>query len=188
MAPQTSNGRLKAIEAPPPSTTIILATAAPHLLLPTILSRAQVVRLPGKSCDSPVDLTPLTDLLRLPTPASYSQMVHACDVIQKALEREQARLGKEAGDEGSEDLSAATKQEIELEAEGGLALWAQHASKQVLESIYLILREENPTDPAERTQSLLQAMNGIDRGMDLSTMLLWFLYARTGESAGRVGM
>ena len=177
MAPHTSNALLKALEEPPPSTTIILATAAPHLLLPTIISRAQVVRLPGQACDGPLDLSSFLELLTSPTSASYSELLHACEAIQKDLDREEARFAKELneGEEGSEDLSAATKQELASEAEGGLALWTQNVSKQVLEIVYLALRKKPVADPAVLSQKLLQAMNGIDRGADLSTMLLWMV-------------
>ena len=178
MAPHTSNALLKALEEPPPSTTIILATAAPHLLLPTIVSRAQVVRLPGQACDGFLDLSSFLELITSPTSASYSELLHACEAIQKDLEREEVRFAKELnekGEGGPEDLSAATKQELALEAEGGLALWTQNISKNVLEMVYLAMRKKTVADPAALTQKLLQAMNGIDRGADLSTMLLWMV-------------
>ena len=174
MAPHTSNALLKMLEEPPPSTAIVLATSAPHLLLPTIVSRSQVVRLPGQPCDAPVDLSPLLDLLASPAP-SYGTLLHACDDIQKELDTEQGRLSKEIGEEGEGDFSAAAKQELALETEGGLAIWSQNTSKQVLETVYLALRKRHPANPAALVQSLLQAMNGIDRGMDLSTMLMWYL-------------
>jgi DNA polymerase-3 subunit delta' len=178
MAPHTSNALLKALEEPPPSTTIILATAAPHLLLPTIISRSQVVRLPGKESESFLDLSSLLELLKAPTGASYSELLHACESIQKDLEREEVRFAKELNEKeegGSDDLSAATKQELALEAEGGLALWTQNVSKQALETVYLAMRKKDVADPASLSQKLLQAMNGIDRGADLSTMLLWMV-------------
>jgi hypothetical protein len=180
MAPYTSNALLKAFEEPSPFTTIILATAAPHLLLPTIISRAQVVRLPGQLGESLLDLSPLLDLLA--APALYSELSRACETIQKALEREQARVAKELNEkEGVGDLSAATKQEVASEAEGGLALWAQSVSKQALETLYLAMREKSALDPADLAQKLLQAMNGIDRGADLSAMLLWTVTGCNGR-------
>ena len=177
MAPFTANALLKAFEEPPPSTTIVLATASPHLLLPTIVSRSQVVRLPGQPCGGSIDLSALLELLASSAPP-YGVLSRACGEIQKKLETEQGRLSKELGEEGAEDLPAAARQELALEAEGGLSIWAQETSKQVLETVYLALRKRHPAHPVALVQGLLQAMNGIDRGMDLSTMLMWYLTSR----------
>ena len=152
MAPQTSNALLKVLEEPPPATTIVLTTSAPHLLLPTILSRSQVVRLPGKPGDSPLNLSSLKELLASPTLPSYSQILRACEALQK--EQDQSVEGEEEEDGGT--------------------LWAQNTSKEVLEAVYLTLRKSS-ADPAGLVQNLLLAMNGIDRGLDLSTMLPWYL-------------
>ena len=110
MAPYTSNALLKALEEPPPSTAIVLATAAPHLLLPTIVSRSQVVRLPGQPCDAPVDLSPLLDLLSSPAPTTYGKLMRACDDIQKELDKERTQVGLELGEEEGADLPAAARQ------------------------------------------------------------------------------
>jgi hypothetical protein len=185
MAPHTSNALLKALEEPPPSTTIILATTAPHLLLPTIISRSQVVRLPGKEREGLLELSPFLELLTSSSSASYSELLHACEAIQKDLEREEVRFAKELNEKekgGSDDLSAATKQELASEAEGGLALWTQTVSKQALETVYFAMRKKAVADPVSLSQRLLQAMNGIDRGSDLSTMLLWMV-TQTSKSA-----
>jgi len=42
-----ANALLKTLEEPPPQTLFVLVTAAPHLLLPTIVSRCQPVRFGG---------------------------------------------------------------------------------------------------------------------------------------------
>lgn len=45
MNAESANALLKALEEPPPATLFFLTTAQPHSLLPTILSRCQVVKL-----------------------------------------------------------------------------------------------------------------------------------------------
>ncbi len=44
--PQSANALLKTLEEPPPGTRILLTTSDPALLLPTVRSRCQLVRLP----------------------------------------------------------------------------------------------------------------------------------------------
>ena len=177
MLPPTANALLKALEEPPPRTLIVLATASPHLLLPTILSRAHTMRLPGMPTDVPFDLADLIALVQRSQPIEYGMLSTACAAIQKALEKEKARLEKECAVkkvDGTE-LTAAAKQEIAAEAEGGMTLWAQMTGKQVLERVYEAMRGQRAAGSTEAVQRLLQAMNGIDRGADLSSMLLWLL-------------
>ncbi|MFQ6092365.1 MAG: DNA polymerase III subunit delta' [bacterium] len=45
MTPEAANALLKTLEEPPPATVLILTTARPHALLPTIVSRCQKLRL-----------------------------------------------------------------------------------------------------------------------------------------------
>jgi DNA polymerase III subunit delta' len=183
MLPPTANALLKALEEPPPSTVIILTSSSPHLLLPTILSRAQTLRFPGASTHDDEALEPILSLLQRGTPVAYSSIVSACDSIQKEFEKEQELLVKQLNEmkaETSADLSAAAKQEASSELDGDLTLWSHNKAKKLLEDLYLAIRN-NPlqegaaADPSHHTQLLLQAMNGIDRGSDLSSMLLWFV-------------
>ena len=102
----------------------------------------------------------------------------ACEVIQKGFEKEHALLAKQLNEkraEGSADLSAAAKQEAASEADGDLTLWSQNRAKKLIEDLYLAIRNHPHKDPAKLTALLLQALNGIDRGADLSTMLMWFV-------------
>ena len=109
----------------------------------------------------------------------------ACETIQKGFENEQSLLAKQLNEKRPEEtgeLSAAAKQEMASEAEAGLSLWCQNRSKKILEDLYLAFRNRLAhdeglcrADPAKCTQLLLQAMNGVDRGADLSTMLMWFI-------------
>jgi len=107
----------------------------------------------------------------------------ACEAVQKEFEKEQAQLAKQLSEgEVSADQSSAAKQEAVSEVEGGLTLWSQNTAKKRIEELYLAMRDHCaeealflPKDPASLSQLLLQALNGIDRGADLSTMLLWFV-------------
>ena len=45
MTPQAANALLKTLEEPPPSVVLLLTTAEPDALLPTMLSRCQLIRL-----------------------------------------------------------------------------------------------------------------------------------------------
>lgn len=182
MLPSTANALLKALEEPPLSTVIVLTSSSPHLILPTILSRAQTIRLPGVREPALEELSPLIELLHRGTPVAYSSLMKACEIIQKGFEKEQSQFAKLLGEKRMEDgseLTAGAKQEIAAEAEAGLTLWSQTRSKQLLEDLYLSLRDHqfqgHSCDSAKLTQLLLQALNGIDRGADLSSMLLWFV-------------
>jgi hypothetical protein len=184
MLPSTANALLKVLEEPPPSTVIILTSSSPHLILPTILSRAQTIRLPGYESAYSEEIAPLVELLRGGAPVAYSALMKVCESIQKACEKSQALLAKQLGEKKTnEDLSAGAKQEMASETEAGLTLWSHNRSKRLLEDLYLVLRDYHLHDagvsrnenPEKSTQRLLQAMNGIDRGADLSTMLLWFV-------------
>jgi hypothetical protein len=187
MLPPTANALLKALEEPPPSTTIILTSSSPHLILPTILSRAQTVRFPGHIQSDSWELAPILELLQRETPIAYSSLMAACETIQKGFEKERAQLAKQLSEKKSwgegVDLSAVAKQEVASEVDGDLSLWSQNRSKKIIEDLYLVIRNHPPKehgieqheDPIKLTHLLLQAMNGIDRGADLSTMLLWFI-------------
>lgn len=196
MLPATANALLKALEEPPPSTVIILTSSSPHLILPTILSRAQVIRIPCHRQGDTCRVEQILTLLRRGTPVAYSTLMAACESVQKEFEKEQAQLAKQLsetrGEERAEQSSAA-KQEAASEVEGNLALWSQNMAKKLIEDLYLAMRdlsaEEDtlllPQDPVSLSQLLLQALNGIDRGADLSTMLLWFVtqaYSQPKES------
>ena len=185
MLPPTANALLKALEEPPPSTVIILTSSSPHLILPTILSRAQTIHFPGALSAESEEISTLIELLCRGTPVAYSTLMKACETIQKGFENEQSLLAKQLNEKRPEEtgeLSAAAKQEMASEAEAGLSLWCQNRSKKILEDLYLAFRNRLVhdeglcrADPAKCTQLLLQAMNGVDRGADLSTMLMWFI-------------
>ena len=50
MNDEAQNALLKTLEEPPPETTLILSTGNPAALLPTTISRCQLIPLPGNTC------------------------------------------------------------------------------------------------------------------------------------------
>lgn len=51
MNDEAQNALLKTLEEPPPETTLILSTGNPSSLLPTTISRCQLIPLPGNICE-----------------------------------------------------------------------------------------------------------------------------------------
>ncbi|MCL4552745.1 MAG: hypothetical protein M1305_04235, partial [Candidatus Marsarchaeota archaeon] len=92
MLPSSSNALLKTLEEPPPHTVIILTTEAPHQILPTILSRAQMVRLPGVPEEVPLPGA-LCDLLAVESP-TYAQVLRAAETVEEEFEEEKKNLLK----------------------------------------------------------------------------------------------
>ena len=90
MLPSSSNALLKTLEEPPPHTVIILATEAPHQLLPTILSRAQMIRLPGVPEEFSLP-SALHDLLAMDSP-TYAHVLRAAEQVEEEFEKEKRSL------------------------------------------------------------------------------------------------
>jgi DNA polymerase III delta prime subunit len=168
MLPSAANSLLKILEEPPRNTVIILATSAPHLMLPTILSRAQVVRLPGRPEEPQVPL-PLLELLAVDNP-SYAQIMRAAEKVADELEEESESFSKQLrGERTSEDLLPQAKQQILDEIEGEVGLWLQRHAHQLFEALYLSLRSK--MSPLH----LQQALDAIQRASDVKNTLVWFL-------------
>ncbi|MCB1118527.1 MAG: hypothetical protein KDK65_01050 [Chlamydiia bacterium] len=115
MWPVSANALLKTFEEPPVDTLIILLTATPESLLPTICSRAQKLTFsnpPLKSKDSPA-----VTLMAQPA----LQRLNAISTIAKTYEQEKKDLETELRKEmkPSDDLTAMQKQQMEklIEAE-----------------------------------------------------------------------
>lgn len=160
MLPSASNSLLKILEEPPNNTVIILATAAPHQILPTILSRAQMVRLPGIPEEILLPLA-LRELIATEAP-SYAQILRAAEKVEAEVEEEREALLKQLRDEKNGEEST---------VEGEVGLMVQRRSAQLFEAVYLAMRQ--------RTSPLLlqQALDAIQRSSDLKNTLTWFLTA-----------
>jgi len=166
MFPAASNMLLKLLEEPPDRSLIVLTTSASHRLLPTIRSRGQIIRIPAAPQEELHGH--LVELFERSWP-SYDQIVESAALLHEELEEKAESLQSEVG----EDLSASAKKEIGLENEAEKALWLQEQAKTILEGLYLHLR--NRPDPSFHVELLQKALDGIDRGGNLKTMLPWFL-------------
>ena len=128
MNPQAQNALLKTLEEPPPATVLILISAAPNQLLPTIRSRC--LKLDFLPLD--VDLVAQKliadkkadpDLARLCAALSFGSLGAAMALDMKALEKRRERLeGLSRLDQGDAgDVSAALSFAEEIAAEKGAA-------------------------------------------------------------------
>ncbi len=170
MLPAASNMLLKLLEEPPDRSLIILATAAPHRLLPTIRSRGQIIRIPAV-IDTPLhpNLSPLLENVE-PT---YAQIVETSDALHGELEEQLKEVCAQRPRD--KDLSAKVKKEIAQEDDAEKALWMQEQAKLLLERLYLHLRNRGKCDPSAQITLLQKALDGIERGGNLTTILPWFL-------------
>lgn len=167
MLPAASNTLLKALEEPPPKTCIILATHSFQKILPTIISRAQVIRIP---CEA-------APMAAVPRFTSYSDVCAYTADLCASFEERRSSLEKELKQSrmlGTENLSAGARYEIEQEIEGELTLFSQQYAKKVIQDTYVALRFES-SDPKGLTTSLLQSLHAIDKGSDLKRILPLFL-------------
>lgn len=170
MLPSASNALLKVLEEPPPRTIILLATHALQKILPTITSRAQIIRISSSHED------PALDLHELVESPSYSSIHTFTESYVEALEEEKETLEKELlSSQNKEDLPAAARHEEEQNIEAQLTLFSQQRAKKILEEAYLVLRQKTYQDPQSLTLSLLQALKAVERGSDLKRILPIFL-------------
>lgn len=182
MLAPAANALLKILEEPPPKTIIILATDAPQKLLPTILSRAQILRLPSHTQAVSPYLHHVDSLLCSLEAINFSLISQVADRIVKDLEKQKSEfLSALTIDRVHAEMTAQARAEVQHELDGSAVLWTQTQSKLFLEALYLsilgrnhdpILRASAP--PQTLVQLLLQALDGIDRGASLSDMFVWF--------------
>jgi len=165
MLPSASNMLLKLLEEPPERSLIVLTTATLHRLLPTIRSRGQVVRIPATPEER---LHPSLAELFESNP-SYAQIVDTASLLHEEIEEG----AKEIGVEEQEGALASIKKEIAEENDAEKALWMQEQAKIILEGLYLHLRAR--FNSSFQVELLQKALDGIDRGANLKTMLPWFL-------------
>ncbi len=142
MKEEAANAFLKTLEEPPPQTLIILISAHPSHLLPTILSRC--VRMDLRENDSRTRLTEVQQLF-LPTVAAALRMLGA-DVAALALRADVQTLLAERKNAIADRLTAALKAEAKAIAEGtDIRDWEarqKDATTALIETEYLREREE----------------------------------------------
>ena len=125
MNPQAQNALLKTLEEPPPATVLILISAAPGQLLPTIRSRClklDFAPLPSAVIEEKLrrdkELTP--EMARLCARLSYGSLSAALSLDTKALAKRSSQLERLAAlDSG--DVSGALRFAEELSSEKGAA-------------------------------------------------------------------
>lgn len=88
---EAQNALLKILEEPPPNTYIILSIQNPNLLLPTILSRCQVIQLKVKVtiAHNPAEFIQLLNLL---TAGSIGESINAAGIYGSSKEEAQQYL------------------------------------------------------------------------------------------------
>lgn len=169
MLPSSSNTLLKALEEPPARTIILLSTHSLQKIIPTIVSRAQIIRLPTPSEKTELDFQPV-----LSSP-SYRTIHAFTETLVSMLEEEKSLFEKEiTSSRMSEDLPAASRHELEQDIESAITLWSQQRSKKILEEAYLFLRADAASSE-DLTQSLLRSLKAIERGSELKRILPLFL-------------
>ena len=139
---EAANAFLKTLEEPPPQTLIILITALPQKLLPTILSRC--VRLDLRDARRGVRLTNAQQAF-LPAVAAALPLVGS-DVAALALRADFQALLAERKEQITKRLTAAIKAEAKAIAEGtDIRDWEarqKDATAALIETEYLAEREQ----------------------------------------------
>ena len=135
MLPTSSNALLKTFEEPQAKTLLILTTAYPERLLPTVRSRCQWYRFSDKQERE----EPLFDLL---IPLLRGQRVHEItQQIDKELEEERTKRVKDQLSALSKEITASQKESLLKEIEGAAALHFQQRSFALLEGCLKIYRD-----------------------------------------------
>ncbi len=142
MKEEAANAFLKTLEEPPPQTLIILLSAHPSRLLPTILSRC--VRMDLRESNTRTRLTEVQTLF-LPTVSAALPLLGS-DVAALALRADFQSLLTERKDAITNRLTAALKAEARAIAEGtDIRDWEarqKDATAALIETEYLREREE----------------------------------------------
>jgi DNA polymerase III delta prime subunit len=183
MLAPAANALLKILEEPPPKTTLVLATDAPQKLLPTIVSRSQVLRFPSQASASSPYLHHVVPILRSLQYVNYSQLRKIADAVTAEMNQDKETfLATLSSERIHDDMTSQAKAEIQQELDGSSVLWMQTQARQFLEDLYLAILGRNTTpslrssaSPDILVQLLLKSLDGIDRGADFSDMCCWFL-------------
>lgn len=135
MLPTSSNALLKLFEEPSAKTLLILATAYPERLLPTVRSRCQKYQL-SASVNKEDPLFPL--LLDILSDASKQVLFQQ---IEKELDKERQQSVKNALSALSKEVSSSQKEHVSKESEGKAATNFQKRAFSLLESVLKIYRD-----------------------------------------------
>lgn len=171
MLPVAANALLKVLEEPPPRTVIVLVTEQLNRLLPTLLSRAQVIRIPSSTREISPYFSHVQPLLEHTNERFYSELFRVADAVQEMIEKDAASL---ANDRETTDMSSAAKQELQQEIDGEMAVWKVLQGKKLIEDVHLHLREKK-CFPGDKGSLLQQALDGLERGAELRDMIIRYV-------------
>lgn len=123
MPSSSANALLKTFEEPTPRTLILLLSTHPDQLLPTVLSRCQVISLSAsKTQERSPEETLLLHFLCSPRRGDYLFLKENIDNIHQAIESAQKKQEKGLLEDLSPTLSPMQKETFENEIQGLLAL------------------------------------------------------------------
>lgn len=175
MLPTSSNALLKTLEEPPKNTLIILLSSAPEKLLPTIVSRCQVVRFCPVAKSSEQHAALYEHLAKKRPFFEVSQFAKefqkSIDLKKKeqetALKAEFAAMLKEA--------SASQRQMIEQEIEGALSVTAMHEVQELLLAIQAFFLERERQDSSRSYQQVARSLSEAKQALERSTPIQYVL-------------
>jgi DNA polymerase-3 subunit delta' len=144
MGEEASNAFLKTLEEPPAQTIIILLTAEPQRLLPTILSRCLKISFgpTGNSAASPerarvfAALAQLTGRRDERVAGSYQLLADISAILKELRESVRARVETEDNLDRYDELDAKTRDRLEAQQEARIEGEYRAARERVLEDIY----------------------------------------------------
>ena len=186
MLPSSSNALLKTLEEPSEGTLIILTTSKLGKILPTIRSRAQIIRVPHTGLEAHIDR-------EKNLPESYDKLlssfwngIEIVDLINEisskiekdAHELVQAR--KVQIRNSLENISKTQQYEIESEIEAIKSQYIQDIGNQILSSLWVKYRDawiKNPTlnifqkEFTSPNGRFFQAQKALERGSSIASAL-----------------
>jgi DNA polymerase III subunit delta' len=144
MGEEASNAFLKTLEEPPAQTVIILLTADPQRLLPTILSRCLRISFGpvGTGAVSPYREKLLPLLAKFSAPGqgqvadSYQLLAQLTVVLHEIRDEARARIEAEANLDRYEELETKVRERLEEQLEARIEGEYRAAREQVLEEMY----------------------------------------------------
>ena len=146
MLPTSANTLLKLLEEPPKRTLIILCSSRPERLLPTIVSRSQRITFDEghKRIEASDDLTrAVLNLLfeiKWDFPTMVAGIKNIVGIIQEKQKAKEEALREEIKT-AAKEMNAASKELLEQEIEGMLALVESYCVDSVLRTVLMFYRD-----------------------------------------------
>lgn len=184
MLPTSSNALLKSLEEPAVGTLFILTTTMIEKILPTIRSRAQLLRIDSDEIESslPASLQPIVDTFWNGSP-NIERIYQISREVDKGLEEDREKRKKERSLD-LDQLPKALRLEVEAELEGEVTQYYQEIGRRLIEQLWCGYRQKilagTVSKPIFQTTfgkngQFAQALTALDRGMPLSSVLMMLL-------------